>query len=234
MKEVVENLLPLERDLFFALNGSNSVLLDNIFWTFTGRYVWILLWLFLVVMFFFKMPRREGILASVFFILVIVVCDQVSSGLFKPFFERFRPTNHPDFKDLVDMVNGYRGGGFSFISGHATNSFGLAVFLSLIFRNRWVTVPALIWAALNSYSRIYLGVHFISDIVGGIIVGSLIGWLMYILYSWIRGRFYQVSYYYKRNLSPYSAQHGQFVGIVISAYIVLIIIFSSFLSTLPH
>ncbi len=233
MKEAVENLLPYERNLFFTLNGSDSLFLDNVFWTYTGRFVWVLLWLFLLVMFFYKTPRREGILAAVFFILVIVVCDQVSSGLIKPFFERLRPTRHPDFKDLVDIVNGYRGGGFSFVSGHATNSFGLAVFMLLLFRNRWVTVPVLIWATLNSYSRIYLGVHFISDIVGGIIVGSLLGWLMYIIYSWIRRRFFRIPYS-KRNLSPYSVQHGNFVGIFMLAYIALIIIFSPFLTTLPH
>ncbi|WP_436414897.1 phosphatase PAP2 family protein [Petrimonas sp.] len=233
MKEAVENLLPFERDLFFALNGSDSLLLDNVFWTFTGRYVWILLWLFLLVMFFHKTHRREGILTAVFFILVIVVCDQVSSGFFKPFFERFRPTHHPDFQNLVDIVNGYRGGTYGFISGHATNSFGIAVFMTFVFRNRWVTIPVLVWAALNSYSRIYLGVHFISDIVAGAIIGSLLGWLMYVIYSQIRRRFYQVPYS-KRKLSPYSHQHGKFVGIVMSAYILLIIIFSSFLATLPH
>ncbi|MDO5523110.1 MAG: phosphatase PAP2 family protein [Bacteroidia bacterium] len=233
MKEAVENFLPIERNLFFALNGSDCLFLDNVFWTFTGRYVWILLWLFLVAMFFYKTPRREGILSVVFFILVIVVCDQVSSGFFKPFFERLRPSHHPDFRDLVDLVNGYRGGSFGFISGHATNSFGLAAFLSLIYRNRWVTIPVFVWAALNSYSRLYLGVHFISDIVVGAIIGSLLGWLMYVIYSWIRHRFYRISYS-KRKLSPYSAQHGKFVGVVMLAYIILIIIFSPFLTTLPH
>ncbi|HBG80738.1 MAG TPA: phospholipid phosphatase, partial [Porphyromonadaceae bacterium] len=84
MKEAVENFLPVERDLFFALNGSDSIFLDNLFWTFTGRYVWVPLLLFLVVVFFYKSPRREGILATVFLILLFALCDQVSSGLFKP------------------------------------------------------------------------------------------------------------------------------------------------------
>ena len=235
MKESIENLLPFERDLFFALNGSDSLFLDldNVFWTFTGRYVWILLWIFLLVMFFYRTHRREGILAAVFFILVIVVCDQVSSSVIKEIFQRLRPTRHPDFKDMVDMVNGYRGGGFSFVSGHATNSFGLAVLLSLIYKNRWVTIPVLVWATLNSYSRIYLGVHFVSDVLGGIIVGSLLAWLLYQLYVWIRARFYHIPRY-KSRLSVYSTQSSRIVGFVISVYTLLIIIFSPFLATLPH
>lgn len=71
MKEAVENLLPIERNLFFALNGSDSVFLDNVFWTFTGRYVWVLLFLFFLVMFFYKTKPREGILAAVFLFLLL-------------------------------------------------------------------------------------------------------------------------------------------------------------------
>jgi len=107
------------------------------------------------------------------------VCDQVASSFFKPLFERFRPTHHPDFKEMVDIVNGYRGGRYGFISSHATNSFGLAVFISLLFRHRRVTISVVCWALLNSYTRIYLGVHFISDILAGIIVGTILAFLLY-------------------------------------------------------
>ncbi len=233
MKESVEQLLPMERGLFFALNGSDSVFLDNIMWTFTGRYVWILLFLFLIFMFFHKVSAKEGILATLMFVVLFVLCDQVSSSLIKPLFERLRPTHHPDFGNLVDTVNGYRGGRYGFVSGHATNSFGLAVFLSLLFRNRWVTVPVLVWAVINSYSRIYLGVHFISDIIGGAIVGWLIGLLVYELYVWIRYRFYKIPQMSKRE-SVYPFQSGKTTGLFITSYMLLIIIFSQFLATLPH
>lgn len=233
MKEAVENLLPVERELFFTLNGSDSVFLDHFFWTFTGRYVWGLLLLFFVVIFFYKVPCKEGVLVTVFLVLLLTVCDQVSSGLFKPFFERFRPTHHPDFRELVDIVNNYRGGGFGFISGHATNSFGLAVFFSLVFRNRWVTLPVLTWAILNSYSRIYLGVHFVSDIVAGAIIGSLLAWMLYELYAWIRVRYLHVPAPEGR-LSVYPAKSGRITGVVFVVYILLILFFSPFLATLPH
>ena len=110
MKEAIENLLPYEKNLFFALNGSDSIFLDNMFWTITGRFIWIPVILFLLFMFFYKVPKKEGILATICFILIFVFCDQVSSSIFKPFFERLRPTHHPDFQNYVDIVNGYKGG----------------------------------------------------------------------------------------------------------------------------
>ena len=150
MKETIENILPLERDLFLLLNGSESPFLDDWMWTVSGRFVWIPLFLVILFLFFYKTPRKQALLVSLFIILVFVASDQFSSGLCKPFFERYRPTHHPDFKELVDIVNGYRGGRYGFISGHATNSFGLAVFLSLLFRNRAVTLTTLSWAALTA------------------------------------------------------------------------------------
>lgn len=233
MNEAVENLLPLERDIFFALNGSESIFFDNVMWTISGRLVWIPVYLLILFLFFYKTPKKEAFLVTIFFILVFVVCDQVSSSIFKPMFERLRPTHHPDFKELVDIVNGYRGGQFGFISGHATNSFGLAVFLSLLFKNRWLTISALLWATVNSYSRIYLGVHFISDIVAGLLVGTLIAFILYELYVQTRFRLFPIPNREKRR-SIYTNRHGSRLAAFIIIYLGLIIIFSHFLATLPH
>lgn len=233
MKEAVEQLLPYERDLFLALNGSDSLFFDNLMWTFTGRFVWVPILLFLIFMIFRKISVKEGLLTTLSLILLFVLCDQASSGFFKPFFERFRPTHHPDFEQIVDIVNGYRGGLYGFISGHATNSFGLAVFLTLLFKNRWVTIPIFLWAIINSYSRIYLGVHFISDILGGILIGSIIGFLVYTLYAFVRKRYFKVPQEVY-DQSVYPAQNAKTIGIVMLSYILLIILFSQYLAGLPH
>ena len=232
MKEAIERILPLERDLFFALNGSDSLFLDQMMWTISGRFVWIPLFLCILFIFFYKTPRKEAFLVTLFFILLFVLSDQVSSSLFKPLFERFRPTHHPDFKELVDMVNGYRGGRYGFISGHATNSFGLAVFLSLLFKHRRVTLFALLWASLNSYTRIYLGVHFVSDIVGGMVAGTLLAFLLYSLYIWSRVKLFHPEPSLKR--FPYSPRHGELLSSFIPVYILLLVIFSPLLASLPH
>lgn len=233
MKRAIESLLPLERDLFFALNGSDSVLLDNIMWTLSGRFVWIPLFMFIIFVLFYKVPRKLGFLVALVLILVFVASDQVSSSLFKPLFERFRPTHHPDFMDQVDILNGYRGGRYGFISGHATNSFGITVFLSLLFKYRWFTVIALFWATLNSYTRIYLGVHFISDIIAGIIVGSFLAIIFYSVLILVKKPLFQRTYDIS-NKAIYSSDNGRILSIFILIYIILIVSFSSVLSTLPH
>lgn len=232
MKEAIENLIPLERDLFFLLNGSNSSFLDDWMWTVSGRFIWIPVFLAILFLFFYKTPRKQAMLVTLFFILVFVLSDQFSSGFCKPFFERFRPTHHPDFKELVDIVNGYRGGKYGFISGHATNSFGLAVFLSLLFRHRGVTVAVLGWALLNSYTRIYLGVHFISDIVAGILAGSLLAFLLYRLMMLLLHRLPATKDMATSRL--YKIKQGNWLTMYILAYLFLVTLFSPLLSSLPH
>lgn len=233
MKEFIEGILPIERDLFFVLNGSDSLILDNIMWTLSGRFVWIPLFLFIIFILFYKTPRKQGFLVALFLILVFVASDQVSSSLFKPFFERFRPTHHPDFKEFVDIVNSYRGGRYGFISGHATNSFGLAVFLSLVFRYRWLTILSLFWATLNSYTRIYLGVHFISDIIAGMVVGTLLAILSYYLLLLAKKKLFKNSVDISEQ-PLYNNDNSKILALFILIYIVLLISFSSFLSNLPH
>ncbi len=226
MKEFVESLLSYERELFFMLNGSDSVFLDNIMWIVSRSKVWILFYLFVALFLFYKTLKKEAALTLVLFGLTMVLCDQFSSGLIKPFFERLRPSHHPDFKDLVDIVRENRGGGFSFISGHATNSFGFAVFLSLIFRNRWLTGVALVWATVISYSRIYLGVHFISDVVGGMLAGTLIAMIMYTLLIAIRKKLFLQNL--SENSKLYSHQHGKILAIVFAVYVIGVLVYGQF------
>lgn len=232
MNEAIDKLLPLERNLFFALNGCDSQFLDNVMWMLSGRLVWIPLFLFILFLFFYKTNWKEGLLATLFFILVFALCDQLASSFFKPMFERYRPTHHSDFKELVDIVNGYRGGRYGFISSHAANSFGLAVFLSLLFRHRLVTISVLCWAVLNSYTRIYLGVHFVSDILAGMIVGSMAGFLLYKIYRLSRVVLLHAP---ASDYMPlYSQRHATFLSLFIPVYLLLLVFFSSFLATLPH
>ena len=172
-----------ERSLFFALNGSDSVFLDNFFWLYSFKWIWIP---FYICFLFVLIHRQKGkeilwILASI--VLLVFLCDYIASGIAKPFFHRFRPTHHPDFKDQVDLVFGYTGGRYGFFSSHASNAFGLAMFSALLFRNRFFSWTIFTFALINAYSRVYLGVHFISDVVVGALVGSLIGYLVFRLYN---------------------------------------------------
>lgn len=183
---MVEKVLDYERDLFFMLNGSDSPFLDRFMWLYSGKAVWLPLAAFILIVLLYKKKWRESILILLAIVLVITLCDQFASHVCKPIFTRFRPTHHPDFMDQVKTVFDYRGGKYGFISSHAANAFGFATFMSLLFRYRLFTWTIFLWSALTAYTRVYLGVHFISDIVPGAIAGVFFGWLVYYLYIKVR------------------------------------------------
>ena len=223
LKELVESILPHERELFLFLNGAHTVFWDHVMWIISKTNIWFPFYGLVILFLFYKTSWKQAALALLFFVLMAVLCDQISSGLIKPYFERLRPTHHPDFKDYVTIVNGYRAKGFSFISGHATNSLGFAVFLSLLYRHRWVTVIAFIWALSISYSRIYLGVHFISDVVTGMVVGTLVGLFSYSMLTAVRKRVFHLEGVGKTQLYP--PQHGKIMALIFLVYFIGVVLF---------
>lgn len=233
MNEFISKLLPFERDLFFAINSSKSAFWDDAMWTYTGLVTWVPMVLFILYIAFRNQHLKEGLLVLGSIALVLLLASLISGALFKPYFQRFRPSHHPDYKDLVNLLNDFRGGNYGFISGHATNSFGLAFFFSRLFRNRLLTFSMMLWATLNSYSRIYLGVHFISDIVAGFIMGALIGLFVYEIYIRIRVRYFNVSSSEKR-VTIYGQKQASILGGVVIIYIALVILFSPLLSSFSH
>lgn len=183
---MLEKILVYERETFFWLNGSDWAYLDRFMWLFSGKAVWLPLAAFILGVLVYKKNWREWLLILLAITLVVTLCDQFASHLCKPLFTRFRPTHHPDFMNEVKTVFGYRGGLYGFMSSHAANAFGFVTFMTLLMRNRLLGWTLFAWAALTAYSRIYLGVHFISDIVPGALIGTFFGWLTYLLYKWAR------------------------------------------------
>lgn len=184
----METLIQLDQELLLYLNSFTSPLFDNFFWVVTSKSIWFPMYAFFLYV-IFRNQGVKGIITVLAMALMVLLCDQISTNIFKEGFERLRPSHDPSIQGLVDLINGKRGGKYGFVSSHATNSFGLAVFSILLFRYRWYTVFILFWAALNSYSRIYMGVHYPGDILGGMILGSLIGWFVYWLYKKVSARF---------------------------------------------
>jgi undecaprenyl-diphosphatase len=178
---VPERLLEYEREWFFAVNGLHTWWLDYLMLAFASLWVWLPL--FLVPLYFLLKRRKEWVSMLTCTLLTGVINIIVTTLFFKPLFKRFRPTHHPSFMDGVKTVNDYiASGDYGFISGHATNAFAFAVMSALIVRDKWYSAAIFAWAAVMAYSRIYLGAHFITDVIPGMMAGSLIGWLLYRLY----------------------------------------------------
>ena len=179
---MIEYLIELDKTIFLYFNSFHTLYLDQIFWIMTGKIIWIPLILSLLYV-FFKQGWRESVLIVLMLGLTVLLCDQISSGICKPLFERFRPTHDPEFSQYVTTVNGYLGGMYGFISSHAANTFGVAMFLILIFKRRLFSISIIVWALLSSYSRLYLGVHYPGDILCGALVGLAIGYIIYRIYQ---------------------------------------------------
>ncbi len=155
----------------------------------SNKFIWIPLYVFLLYL-IIKYYKKESVWIFIAVVVLIVVSDQLSV-LFKNTFERLRPCHDPDLQGLVHLVKDHCGGKFGFVSSHATNHFSLAVFLAILFykRLKYFTIPILLWAAFISYSRIYLGVHYPGDVIGGAILGACIGFIIGKCYKLISQRF---------------------------------------------
>lgn len=185
---LVERILPYERDIFLWLNSHHSPFWDSFMWLYSDKHTWIPLAIACAIIFVYKMKWKESLLLVLCGILLGFLCDYTSASIIKPFFERMRPTHHPDFEQVVITIRGYTGGKLGFVSAHAANGFGIAVFSSLLYRYRYYTITIFLWALTTCYSRIHLGVHFISDVVGGMMVGTIAGFIVYAIYQLARKR----------------------------------------------
>lgn len=161
-------------------NGHHSPFLDQLMWFVSGKYEWIPLYLILLFLVVRKYKWRFWIIL-ILIALVVTLTDQISVKGFKEVFERLRPCHEPALDGMVRILNDKCGGQFGFVSSHAANTFGLATLFSLLFQKRWITWPLLFWAALVSYSRVYLGVHYPLDVIGGAMLGAGLGTMVWLI-----------------------------------------------------
>lgn len=154
--------------------------MDTVMLKFSDTWTWSLLLLVVVFVVLRNRPLKEALLIILGIALCVLVADQVSSSLIKPWVARFRPTHDPDLMFEIRHIAG-RAGQYGFVSSHAANTFAVATFMSLVFRHRLTTLCLFAWAFVVGYSRIYLGVHFPLDVFCGGMLGIVVGYLVYIL-----------------------------------------------------
>ena len=168
MNAVIDFLQRTDEAVFLALNGAHCAYADSTMWLFTGRWAYVLPVLALLYL-SFRCGWKRGVMMLLAVALTILLSDQIASSLIKPLVCRLRPSHAEHI--VAYVLNGHRGGMYGFVSSHAANSFGVAVLLILLSRNRLLAACMLLWAAVVSYSRIYLGVHYPGDIICGALVG---------------------------------------------------------------
>lgn len=183
---MIEYLDTIDQQALIAINSWHAPFFDNLMWCITSKLSWLLILVAVIVA--LRHDRKQALLVIATLLLTILISDQISSGLIKHTVERLRPSHNPDIASSLHLVNGYTGGMFGFTSSHAANSFSVVMLLSLMFGYRRVTFALMMWAALQCYSRMYLGVHYPGDIIGGTIIGLLVGWLVYRLWLWTERR----------------------------------------------
>ena len=162
------------------LGGKQSDFADTIALTLTSALTWIPMYAALL----YAVIRKWNAVKPVMHILLcagicILLADGMADGIVKPLTERLRPLNDPESRKIITLVDGAEDSNYSFFSAHAANTFSICVFFSLMMRNAWLTLSLTTWSLINCWTRIYLGMHYPSDILVGLIWGGVSGYIAY-------------------------------------------------------
>ena len=193
----------LDQQMTLTINSWHTVFTDPIWQFFSDKIVWIPMYVAIVALLIWKLGWKKGLLVVAGAALTFGFCDQFSN-LIKHAVGRIRPL-HDDFMVSQGLHILEGGGGFSFFSAHSANSFGLAFstfvgmkrclqhsFSQPCYMPKWLKAYGywmFFWAFMVAVSRIFVGKHYLGDVIVGILVGSIAGWLFAWLAGWLCKKF---------------------------------------------
>lgn len=191
---MLQHLLDIDTELLLWINSHHAAWADQLMWIVSGRLTWLPLYAVLIGLLFWRFGWRRALVFILAIAAAVGLSDFISSGIIKHAVCRFRPTHEPSLEGQLHIVHDYLGGLYGFVSSHAANTMSVSLLFCLIWTRQ---TPAtnrrsqgsgliwflMLWVALNCYSRMYLGVHYPGDILGGLIVGSAIALILYVIVS---------------------------------------------------
>ena len=181
MNDFINIVESFDYEVLLFINSLNNSFLDEIMWLFSSSLFGIPFY----ILFIFLLTRIYNPMQVFFLVIILLIvvslCDLSAKHLFKEVFERYRPSHNLVLKDQLHLVNNYTGGKYGFVSSHAANMAGLSTMLYFLLNHRFVKIGYMLvpFVLFISYSRVYLGVHYVSDIVGGMLLGFLLSISVY-------------------------------------------------------
>lgn len=174
---LIERFLYWDTRLLLWINGSGTEPWDTLCWYGTKPWVGIPLYVLFAGWVIWK-ARRRAFRILLITGLAVALSDFVSAHVLKPAIGRVRPSHEPALEGRLRLLHGYRGGRYSMPSNHAANTAAGISALALQVRHPLVWAVGIVWTILHSFTRVYLGVHYPGDIIGGWIVGIVVACLL--------------------------------------------------------
>ncbi|MBL4652092.1 MAG: phosphatase PAP2 family protein [Flavobacteriales bacterium] len=175
---MLEWLEYIDRDFFLFFNGFHNSFFDNLMPWLSGNILWLPFYGWLIYTLFKKFTTKKFVWSLVAIILCVALTDLISFNVLKETIQRYRPCHNLEISNLIHVV-GNCGGLHSFVSSHASNVFGIAMLLSFLIKDKSTSFQLFTWATIVGYSRIYLGVHYPADVLGGGVLGVAVGFIVY-------------------------------------------------------
>jgi len=217
---------PVDTYFVHLLFGSDSAFLDSFALTVTNAWLWVPLYIALCLLIIKNHDNMQQIFVCVgCAILGVLLATGLTSIVTKPLFERLRPCNDPEFKYLADIAGNIHNKDFSFFSSHAATSMAIVSFFCLLVRNWFFSFSMILWSLIVCWTRLYLGQHFFTDVLVGILWGNITGVLSYLLYWRYTNRIINKSYHISEKFT--SGGISKF-----DVDVVLLVLFVSFLYAL--